>query len=226
MGKMSDHNSRGLNARNEPDAPCEVRPNDYDGQEPVTTPARFPSYSPNIKDKQTSKQLTAAHVRAVFDTLVPYLERAFGPSRHVSCRTHVFDDLDCNGRLVSQSLRVLAQDADCPIDLKQREARADNATMFRASFDRPEPRDDDDTDGPEVVADGGLDISGTVTRAGASVVRWTGERRARRFVFEPRSTGGHTRIDQRWTGCEWVTTGREIVADLVVERGVEVSRDE
>jgi len=232
MGKMSDHNSRGLNARNGPDAPCADRPNGFDdGQGPGTTPARFPSYQPNINlnrlpdyNAATRVGVGESDVRDVFDTIVAYLEDACGSSRHVSCRTHVFNDLELRRQQIGECLRVLYHDDSCPIEIVCHSDAESNATVYRLSFDRDESGGD--TDEPEVVADGGVDITGTATRAGASVVRWTGERRARRFVFEPRLTGGHTRIAQRWTGEEWVTTGREIVADLVVERGVEVSRDE
>lgn len=57
----------------------------------------------------------------------------------------------------------------------------------------------------------------------AFVVRWTGvDAIPRRLVFEPRSCGGHTRIEQRWTGTGWATVGNEIVSSVDVERGGEV----
>jgi len=230
---MDDPNQRGPEARNGPDAPCEDRPNDYDGRGPVTTPARFPTYRPSINlnrlpdyNAQTRVGVQQSDVRDVFDTLVQYLEDACGSSRHVSHRTHVFGDLELRRQQVGECLRILWHDDSCPIEIECHSDARSNAAVYRLSFDRPEPRDDDESDEPEAVADGGLDISGTATRAGASVVRWTGARSKRRFVFEPRSSGGFLRIAQRWTGDEWVTTGREVVADLVIERGVEVARDE
>ena len=55
-------------------------------------------------------------------------------------------------------------------------------------------------------------MNGTIT------LRWTGaDGRTRRVVLEPRATGGWTRIEQRWSGDEWVTVGQEIVADVGLE---------
>lgn len=46
-------------------------------------------------------------------------------------------------------------------------------------------------------------------------VRWTGaDTSPRRLRFEPRSAGGYTRIEERWSGDEWVPEGQEIVADV------------
>jgi len=50
------------------------------------------------------------------------------------------------------------------------------------------------------------------------VVEWTGvDSVPRRLCFEPRSTGGHRRIEQRHNGEEWVTTGTEIVSDFSLD---------
>lgn len=52
---------------------------------------------------------------------------------------------------------------------------------------------------------------------------WTGvDAVRRRVVFEPRSVGGHTRIEQRHNGSEWVTVGNEIVSGVEVEDGAEL----
>lgn len=53
---------------------------------------------------------------------------------------------------------------------------------------------------------------------GSIVLQWTGtDSRPRRIRLEPRAAGGWTRIEQRWSGEEWITTGREIVADVELE---------
>jgi hypothetical protein len=58
----------------------------------------------------------------------------------------------------------------------------------------------------------------TADREDAIVIRWTGvDATPRRLVFEPRSTGGHQRIEQRWTGDEWLTEGQEIVSRVGLE---------
>ena len=55
-------------------------------------------------------------------------------------------------------------------------------------------------------------MNGTIT------LRWTPPNaRPRRVRFEPRAGGGWRRITQEWTGEEWRTTGREIVADVGLE---------
>lgn len=52
----------------------------------------------------------------------------------------------------------------------------------------------------------------------AITIRWTPpSSRPRRMVFEPRSTGGYTRIEQEWTGEEWRTVGSEIVSNVGLE---------
>lgn len=49
-------------------------------------------------------------------------------------------------------------------------------------------------------------------------IAWTTPNaRKRRLRFEPRATGGHTRIEQELRAGEWHTVGQEIVADVGLE---------
>ena len=62
-------------------------------------------------------------------------------------------------------------------------------------------------------------------RSDAVEIAWTPPSgRRRRLVFEPRSTGGHTRIDQEFRDGEWVTTGQEIVANVDLEAPAAIMR--
>lgn len=159
---MDDPNSRGLDARNGPDAPCADRPNGFDdGQGPGTTPARYPGYRPCINlnrlpgfNAQTRVGVQQSDVRNVFDLVVEYLEDACGPSRHVSCRTHVFSDLELRRQQVGECLRILFHDDSCPIEIECHSDAQANAAVYRLSFDRDETGGGD-SDEPEVVADGG-----------------------------------------------------------------------
>jgi hypothetical protein len=65
-----------------------------------------------------------------------------------------------------------------------------------------------------------------LTREDTVTICWTGEDAVRRRIrFEPRSTGGCDRIEQRWSGDEWVTVGQEIVARLGLDAPAKVIID-